>query len=68
VVLGVPAAHSPWPVQVPHTSHWQLDIQVRDCVPQLPQSCVSVSLGVQTPCPVQVPQLPQAQLAVHVLV
>jgi hypothetical protein len=36
-------------VQVPNAGHWQLDEQVRDWVPQLPQAWVVTAPGAHTP-------------------
>jgi len=49
VLVFSPDAQTPWPVQEPHTSHWQLPRQERLCLPQLPQLWVWLCPGVQTP-------------------
>jgi hypothetical protein len=45
----VPAAQTPWLSQVPNAPQVQSDWQVRVCLPQLPQSSVSVAFGAHAP-------------------
>jgi hypothetical protein len=43
-------------VQVPkEVGHWQLDVHVRDWVPQLPHAWLPIAPGAQTPCPLHAP-------------
>jgi hypothetical protein len=46
-----PGLHSPSPVHVPNAGHWQLLVQVRDWVPQLPHACCWVAPAVHWPAP-----------------
>jgi hypothetical protein len=76
-VCVAPAAHTPWPVHTPDADHEPSLLQVRLCIPQLPQDCDAAPLQGQTPLvhvtPVAhaLPQPPQLLLSVcsstHVL-
>ena len=68
VVLVLPGVQTPSPPQAPYAPHAQLALQLRDCVPHMPQACELVAPGAQTPAPVQTPHEPHAQLPEHVRV
>ena len=59
-----PTVHEPWPVQADQADHCAVSVlQVRDCIPQLPQACVAAPLQV---CPLQL--VPQRQAGPQVWV
>lgn len=64
LVSGSFGVQSPSPVQFPQPGHWQF-AQVRECVPQLPQTSSWVWPFWHAPSFPQLLQLPQAQAAVH---
>jgi len=59
---------TPSPPQAPNAPQVQEELQVRVCVPQLPQACVLVLLGAHVPWPVHVPYAPQVQEELQVRV